>query len=51
MGSEAWAGARRLSELLRGEYQAMETNDDDGASSPAEPDSSQSRADEPATRA
>lgn len=22
MGSEAWAGARRLSELLRGEYQA-----------------------------
>jgi hypothetical protein len=24
MGSEAWAGARRLSELLRGEYQAAE---------------------------
>jgi hypothetical protein len=24
MGSEAWANARRLSELLRGEYQAAE---------------------------
>ncbi|HET7704296.1 MAG TPA: hypothetical protein VFK35_12925 [Candidatus Limnocylindrales bacterium] len=27
MGSEAWAGARRLSELLRGEYLAMDPGD------------------------
>jgi len=33
MGSEAWASARRLSELLRGEYQAAEP---DPAGDPAE---------------
>jgi hypothetical protein len=30
MGSEAWAGARRLSELLRGEYLAMDADDSTG---------------------
>ena len=34
MGSEAWANARRLSELLRGEYQAA-TDAPDPAASPA----------------
>ncbi len=33
MGSEAWASARRLSELLRGEYQAA---DPDPSGDPAE---------------
>jgi hypothetical protein len=33
MGSEAWANARRLSELLRGEYQAADPDPATGASS------------------
>lgn len=31
MGSEAWAGARRLSELLRGEYLALEPGPEESA--------------------
>lgn len=34
MGSEAWASARRLSELLRGEYQAAEAEPPSGSGAP-----------------
>jgi len=34
MGSEAWATARRLSELLRGEYQAAEAEPPSGSAAP-----------------